>query len=124
MFHRTEGIVFSPYAEYDQNTWGSPYFYARLDSILFTYLNLVFLYDVALLYYQSIDVDDNLDWINLERTVLTQSLNIDASLLLPPGGMSFQVGYGYTFDSTRFDSAPPVWSNRHYLILAARKAGA
>jgi hypothetical protein len=50
-------------------------------------------------------------------------LKIEASLLLPLGGMSFQVGYGYTFDSTRFDSASPVEGNRQYIILTARKAG-
>jgi hypothetical protein len=111
------------YADYSQNTWGSPYFYMRLDSVFFKYVNLVFLYDVAQLRYQSIDFDENLDWIHPESTVLTQSLKIETSLLLPLGGMSFQIGYGYTFDSTRFDSAPPVEGNRQYIILTARKAG-
>jgi hypothetical protein len=111
------------YADYTQNTTGSPYFYARLDSIFFKYVNLVFLYDAAQLRYESIDFDYNFAWIHPESTVHTQSLKIEASLLLPLGGMSFQIGYGYTFDSTRFDSASLVKSNRQYIILTARKAG-
>jgi hypothetical protein len=111
------------YADYTQDTTGGPYFYARLDSVFFKYVNLVFLYDVAQLRYESIDFDDNLAWIHPESTVLTRSLKIEASLLLPLGGMSFQSGYGYTFESTRFDSASPVDSNRQYLILTARKTG-
>ncbi|MDR0411864.1 MAG: hypothetical protein LBH75_07840, partial [Treponema sp.] len=59
-----------------------------------------------------------------ESAVLTQSLKIEASLLLPlGGGMSFQAGYGYTFDSTRLDSARTVDGNRQYIILCARKTG-
>jgi hypothetical protein len=114
------------YADYTQDTTGSPYFYARLDSVFFKYVNLVLLYDVAQLRYQSIDfefVDDHFDWIHPESKVLTQSLKIETSLLLPLGGMSFQIGYGYTFDSTRFDSALPVMDNRQYIILTARKSG-
>jgi hypothetical protein len=112
------------YADFSQDTWGNSCFYTRLDSVFFKYVNLVLLYDVAQLRYQSIDFDDNFDWIHPESTALTQSLKIEASLLLPLGGMSFQIGYGYTFDSTRFDSASPVTGNRQYLILTARKAGA
>ncbi|MDR0759201.1 MAG: hypothetical protein LBF74_03725, partial [Treponema sp.] len=104
------------HANYTQNTWGSPYFYARLDSTFFKYVNLVLLYDVAQLRYQSIDFDKNLHWITLESAVFIQSLKIEASLLLPLGGMSFQVGVGYTFDSTRFDSVPPIDGNRQYII--------
>ncbi|MDR1400437.1 MAG: hypothetical protein LBJ41_10980 [Treponema sp.] len=111
------------HADYTQNTRGSPYFYARMDSIFFKYINLVLLYDTAQLQYKSIDFDDNLHWITPESTVLTQSLKIEASLLLPLGNMSFQVGYGYTFDSTRFGSASPIDSNRQYIILTARKTG-
>jgi hypothetical protein len=111
------------HADYTQDTGGSPYFYARLDSTFFKYINLVLLYDAAQLRYKSIDFDDNLHWITPESTVFTQSLKIETSLLLPLGSMSFQVGYGYTFDSTRFDSASLVNGNRQYIILTARKTG-
>jgi hypothetical protein len=117
--------LFDPhYADYTQDTRGSPYFYARLDSTFFKYINLVLLYDTAQLQYKAIDFDDTLHWITPESTVLTQSLKIEASLLLPIGNMSFQMGYGYTFDSTRFDSASPIDGNRQYIILTARKTGA
>ncbi|MDR2418975.1 MAG: hypothetical protein LBD79_07965 [Treponema sp.] len=112
------------HANYTQHTWGSPYFYARLDSTFFKYVNLVLLYDAAQLRYQYIDFDDNLHWITPESAVFTQSLKIEASLLLPLDGMSFQVGYGYTFDSMRVDSAPPIDGNRQYIILSVRKTGA
>jgi hypothetical protein len=110
-------------ADYTQNTTGSPYFYARLDSAFFKYVNLVLLYDAVQLRYKSIDFDDKLRWITPESTVFTQSLKIEVSLLLPLGGMSFQLGYGYTFDWIRFDAASPSISNRQYLILTVKKAG-
>jgi hypothetical protein len=68
------------YADYTQNTWGSPYFYAQLDSVFFKYVNLVFLYDVAQLRYQYIQLHrqsiDNYDWIHPESTVLRNCAEI------------------------------------------------
>jgi len=112
------------HASFSQNTWGSPYFYLNLDSILFKYINLVLLYDFARLNYRNLDFDENLNWITPERMVVTQSFKIEASVLLPLGGNTYsQIGYGYTFDTTRLDSGVTVSGNRQYLILAVKKTG-
>jgi hypothetical protein len=112
------------YAEYDQNTWGSPYFYLSLDSIVFKYVNLVLLYDFVSLNYKFIDFDNSLNWIIPEREMITQSFKVEASALLPLGGnMRAQIGYGFTFDSTGVDSGTHFSGNRHYLIITVKKIG-
>ena len=112
------------YAEYSQNTWGAPHFYLSLDSVIFQYVNLALFYNFARLQYQSVDFDENLNWTNPQRTVITSSFRIEVSALVPVGGdMSVQIGYGHTFDSTHLDSVPAVSDNRPYLILAAKKTG-
>jgi hypothetical protein len=112
------------YAEYDQNTSGSPYFYLSLDSVVFKYINIVLLYDFALLNYKTIDFDSSLNWINPERETITQSFKVEASVLLPlDGNIRAQIGYGFTFDFTRIDSGTAVSGNRHYLILTVKKIG-
>ena len=63
-------------ANYEQDTWGSPYFYIGLDSVILKYVNLALLYDAARLSYKIIDFNDNLAWINPERTLFTQSFKI------------------------------------------------
>jgi hypothetical protein len=111
-------------AEYAQNTGGSPYFYLGVDSVVFRYINLALLYDFAQLKYNVIDFDENLAWINPERTVVTQSFKIEASVLIPLGGaMRAQIGYGYTFDFTAIDTGSSVMGNRQYIILTAKKSG-
>jgi hypothetical protein len=112
------------YAEYDQNTGGSPYFYLSLDSVVFKYVNLVLLYDFTRLHYKVLDFDSSLNWINPEREMVIQSFKVEVSALMPLGGnMHAQIGYGFTFDSTRVDSGTPVNGNNHYLILTAKKIG-
>jgi len=117
-------LLYPHYADFSQNTWGSPYFYLNLESTLFKYINIAFLYDFSRLKYRNLDFDENLDWITPERTVVTQSLKAEASVLFPLGGdMHIQIGYGYTFDITRLDSGVTVNGNRKYLILTAKKTG-
>jgi hypothetical protein len=112
------------HAEYDQTTWGSPYFYLGLDATLFRFVNVALLYDVARLRYRNIDFDDAMNWITPERTVMTHSFKIEASLLVPlGGGMQAQIGYGCTFDSTRIDDGTSVTGSRQYIILTAKKGG-
>ncbi|MHC6202626.1 hypothetical protein ACYULU_05460 [Breznakiellaceae bacterium SP9] len=111
------------YAEYEQNTWGSPYFYMSLNTVLFKFINVILLYDIARLNYKNIDFDDNLAWINPEKTIVTQSFKIEASLLLPLRGIYAQIGYGYTFDSTQQDAGTPVKGNRQYIIVTAKRMG-
>jgi hypothetical protein len=111
------------YAEHDQTVWGAPYWYATVDVTLFKVINLALLYDFARLQYHAIDFDANLNWITAERTIAAESFKIETSLLIPLGGMKVQLGYGYTFDSLRYDDESPNRSNRHYIILTARKTG-
>jgi hypothetical protein len=111
------------YAQYNQTTAGSPYLYLSLNMTLFRFINLTLLYDYARLKYKNIDFDDHLQWITPERTVITQSFKIEASLLIPLGSMQVQIGGGCTFDSTRFDTGSPVENNRPYFILTAKKSG-
>jgi hypothetical protein len=112
------------YAEYDQNTSGSPYFYLSLDSVAFKYINIVLLYDFAQLNYKTIDFDSSLNWITPERKMITQSFKIETSMLLPlDGNIRAQIGYGFTVDFTRIDSGTAVRGNRHYLILTVKKIG-
>jgi hypothetical protein len=71
--------------------------------------------------YKVIDFDENLAWFNPEKTLVSQSFKIEGSLLLPlGGGLSVQIGYGYTFDSIRQDDIS-TQKNRQYAIFAVRK---
>ena len=115
--------LISGFAEYSQDTGGSPYMYFSLDSVIMKYVNLVLLYDFARLDYKTVDFDASLNWINPERTVTTQSFKIEASVLLPLGDMRAQIGYGWTFDSTLIEGGSSVNGNRQYVILAAKKSG-
>jgi hypothetical protein len=111
------------YADYSQNTWGIPYFYADVNIILFKYISFALLYDFSRLNYQVIDFDDNLNWNALDRAIIAQSYKLEASLLAPLGSEVYaQIGYGHTFDSTRIDSVSPIHNSRQYLILSVRKA--
>jgi len=111
-------------AKYSQNTWGSPYFFCIFESTIFKYVNIVLQYDYMKLNYKGIDFDANLNWINPEKITITQSIKIEASALIPWGGnLSAQIGYGYTFDSIKMDSAVAISSNKHYIILAVKKSG-
>jgi hypothetical protein len=74
------------YADYDKKTWGTPYFYADAGFIFFKYLSFAFLYDISCLNYKVVDFDDNLNWYNPERMVVSQSLKLEAALLIPLQG--------------------------------------
>jgi hypothetical protein len=108
-------------AKYSQNTWGSPYFYFGLDSIILKYFNIVLLYDFARLKYKTVDFDSSLNWINPERKVTTQSFNIEASFLIPIKEIRVQIGYGYALVSTQLDNSSSINGNRHYIILAVKR---
>lgn len=111
------------YAEHRQITGGSPYFNLSLDMVLFSYLNVTLLYDIARLQHDSIAFDENLDWITAEQTVISRSFKIETSLLIPLGfRIQARIGFGYTFDSTRYDDME-MKENQTYLILSARKSG-
>jgi hypothetical protein len=64
-----------PYnTEHTQNTFGSPHFYLKLDSIIFKYLSFVLLYDFARLQHDVVDFGNNLVWTTVKNTIITQSL--------------------------------------------------
>ena len=107
--------------DHSQKTFGSPYFYLGLNSILFKYVNLTILYNYTLLKYQIIDFDDNLAPIHPDTTVVTQSLMFEISALLPISGLGFQIGYGYMINFYSYNSSDSVSENKHYLILSGRK---
>jgi hypothetical protein len=112
------------YADYAQTTGGSPYFYVNLDCTLFRYFNVAALYDFVHLDYKTINFDEQFTWYTPQQETIAQSLKIEVSGLLPLGnGMSFRIGYGFTFDWMQFDAASPSLSNRHYAILTVKKAG-
>jgi len=113
--------LFANNAEYSQNTWGSPYFYVGIDSIIFKYINIIILYDFAKINYKIIDFDNSLNWINPEREVTSQSLKLEASLNIPLGNMFAQIGYGFTFDFTKFNNDPTIIGNKKYIIFTAKK---
>jgi hypothetical protein len=121
---QTTGIVPLLYPhgmEHTQNTFGSPHFYLKLDSIIFKYLSFVLLYDFARLQYDVVDFDNSLAWTTVKNTIIMQSLKIEASALIPAGSnMRFQIGFGYAFESMRLDSHDTVL-NKPYLILSAKK---
>jgi hypothetical protein len=107
--------------DFSQDTWGSPYFYADTGLVMFKYLFLALLYDFSRVNYQVVDFDDTLNWYNPGRTVITQSVKTEISLLIPLQGLVYtQIGFGYTFDFMQLDSASPVQSNRPYLIFSTK----
>jgi hypothetical protein len=109
------------HANFNQNSWGTPYFYVDINLILYKYISLALLYDLSRLNYKVVDFDDKLKWYNPDRKVVSQSLKFEAALLIPlQGSICIQIGYGHTFDSIKLDSSSPVRSGRDYLILSAK----
>jgi len=111
---------------HSQVTWGSPYFYLGLDSVLFKYVGLSAKYNYARLKYQVIDFnfDQNTNKFSPifpENAVVSQSLMFEASVLIPVGGMYIQIGYGYMLNFYTLNNGDPVSDNKHYLILSGRK---
>ena len=117
-----EPLLYPSTANLSENTWGAPYFYISLDSIILKYFNATFSYNYAKLSKQVISFDDDLNWIYPEQSVVTQSIMIEISALLPlGGGISFQAGYGYMHNFVALDSSPVIHEGGHYLILSTKK---
>ena len=111
---------------HSQETVGSPYFYLGLESVLFRYVSLSAKYNYAQLKYEVIDLDfdqttNKFIPIFPENTVVSQSLMLEASVLIPVGGMYIQIGYGYMLSFYTLNNGDPVSGNKHYLILSGRK---
>jgi hypothetical protein len=119
---RIDPLMEPNYADYSKNTWGSPFVYGDLNVIFFDFISLALLYDFSRLKYNVIDFDSNLQWYNPERTVISQSLKLEASLLiLLPSSVYTQIGYGHAFDTVQLDSGEPVGNGKHYFIFTVNK---
>jgi hypothetical protein len=111
------------YADFSQDTAGSPYFFIDFDLTVLKYINIGFHYNFVQLNYKSIDFDNNLAWYNPERKVDTQSIKIEGAVLVPIGNdMSARIGYGYMFDTIKLDSVSQN-TNNQYVIFTVRKTG-
>jgi hypothetical protein len=109
------------HANFNHDSWGTPYFYADINFILYKYISLALLYDLSRLNYTAVDFDDKLKWYNPDKEVISQSIKFEAALLIPlQGSIYIQIGYGHTFDSIQLDSDSPVKSGRDYLILSTK----
>jgi hypothetical protein len=111
---------------HSQKTWGSPYFYVGLDSILFKYINLAMKYNYTQLKYEVIDLDFDENTFKFfpifpESTVVSQSLMFEISALIPLGSMGFRLGYGYMLNFYTLDYGNPISEGKHYLILSGKK---
>jgi hypothetical protein len=110
------------FADYSQNTWGSPSAYGDIGFVLFKIVSFALLYDFSRLKYEGVDWDDNLKWYHPEKTIVSQSIKLESSLLIPlQSSMYAQIGYGHIFDSVRYDGDDPVKNERQYLIVAMDK---
>jgi len=107
---------------HSQNTWGSPYFYLGLESILFNYVCLAVNYNYAKLDYDVIGFDDDLSPIFPEKNVVSQSVMFEASVLIPfkSLGIGLQIGYGYMINFFKQDSGDPVKDNKQYFICSGK----
>jgi hypothetical protein len=115
---------------YSQKTWGSPYFYLGLESILFKYACLSVNYNYAKFEYEVIDfkfVKENEDKYKVvpifpARNVVSQSIMFEASALIPfkSIGMGLQLGYGYMLNFYSLDSGDPVKENKQYFIISGK----
>jgi len=112
---------------HSQNTWGSPYFYLGLESVLFNYVCLAVNYNYAKLEYDVIGFDYNendskFNPIFPAKNVVSQSLLFEASVIMPFNslGMGLQVGYGYMINFLKQDSDDPVKNNKQYFICSAK----
>jgi hypothetical protein len=95
-----------------------------LDCILLKYLNIIGQYEFAKMTYKVIDFDSDLNWILSEQNVMTHSIKLEASLLLPLSkNLRFKIGYGYMHDLINFNSGTNIAENRHYIILSAKRNG-
>jgi len=105
-----------------QHTWGSPYFFLGLDSVLLKYACLAVKYNYAKLKYDVIDFDDNLSPVFPERNVVSQSLMFEATALIPfkSVGMGLQIGYGRMLNFYTLDSDAPVKENKQYFIFSGK----
>jgi len=115
-------LMHPDFANLSEKTGDSPYFFLSLDSIFFKYLNVTLSYDYARLTKKIINFDDNFDWIFPKQTIVTRSVMIEVSGLLPLGsGMSIQAGYGYMHNFISLDSASAIEEGKHFLILSTKK---
>jgi hypothetical protein len=107
--------------DHSQDTGGSPYFYGALNGVFFKFLSLGVLYEYSKIDYDVISIPAKGTWSTPAQELVSQTFRLEASILLPLGGLSLQVGYGHSFTAIEIDSGTPVNDNGHYLIIGTKK---
>jgi len=107
---------------HSQRTWGSPYFFLGLDSILLKYAGLAVKYNYAKLEYDVIDFNDNFTPVFPKRNVVSRSVMFEVSALIPfkSVGMGLRIGYGHMLNFYTLDSNDPVKENKQYFIFSGK----
>jgi hypothetical protein len=106
-------------ADYSQHNTGSPYLNVHANFSM-KYVSASIGYDMSFLNYKVIDFDDNLAWYNPEKNIVTQSLKLDLSFMLPVKNMALQLGIGYKLDLTQLDSQKPIKASSPYFLYGLR----
>jgi hypothetical protein len=127
---RDQSMGLDPYMgsgrfDHSQDTSGSPYFYGELNGTFFRLLSLSLLYDYARINYDVIAIHDDgasQKWAIEKETLVSQSMKLEAAILLPLGGASLRVGYGHKFDTLEIDSSTPYKTDESYLIIGMEKS--
>ncbi|WP_461246640.1 hypothetical protein [Treponema sp. R6D11] len=104
-----------------QHKWGSPYVFVDMDCVLFEYVNLGAKYEYTKLKYDVIKLEGFKPSFP-ESTRVNQSINLEASVILPfqSIGLGLQVGYGYNINIITTDSNDPIKYNKPYFIISGR----
>jgi hypothetical protein len=125
---RDQSLQMNPYMgpdyfDHSQNTSGSPYVFGELNGVFFRFLSLSLLYNYFKIDYDVISINATTrNWMTPGEELVSKIFKVEASVLLPlGGGFSFQVGYGYSFDTIEIDSGTPVHENNHYFIIGTKK---
>jgi hypothetical protein len=124
---RDQSMQMKPYMgaeffDYSQDTGGSPYFYGKLDGVVFRFLSLSLMYEFARIDYDAIAYDSGRNWVILKEELLSHSFKLEASILISVGGgFSIKAGYGHSFDTIELASSTPVHDDKHYFIIGTEK---
>jgi hypothetical protein len=110
--------------DFSQQTSGGPYLYFDLSAILFRYVYLALAYEYTKLQYGVIVINDRDKWKAQDENVISMSFKLEAALLVPLGAnISFQIGYGHSFDSIGSDTDSLMKSEQDYFICGVKKLG-
>ena len=86
-------------------------------------LGLSFSLDYSRVRFESFDFSfsgNQFNWHTPETEVQARSIRLEGTLLIPLGGLHFQVGAGWIFNALTVDSGSPTRNNANYAIIAVR----